>query len=279
MKTILLSTDFSEAARNASVYAVEFAKAIQARILLYHAYHIPYVAATDMPNFVLVEPIDPVALKQQSLSRLKKEADVLTNNSAVQIDYITTEGFAVDEILALEKKENPDFIILGVEARGAISEFLLGSVATDIIRKAKTAVIVVPETARFKKITRIALASDYTLETGTTVLKPLKELAKIFNAKLYILNIIEEEEALEVNKAIVGRNMGNYFSDVPHSFHFPEDNNFVHGLNEFIRKHDVDLVVLVPHKHKLLDRIFNEGHTKKFAFQTPVPMLSLNSND
>ena len=41
MKKIIIATDFSIASRNASVYGIALAKAIDAKIILFNAYKIP----------------------------------------------------------------------------------------------------------------------------------------------------------------------------------------------------------------------------------------------
>ncbi|MES1181580.1 MAG: universal stress protein, partial [Flavobacterium sp.] len=43
MKTILVPTDFSDAARNASEYAIEYAKEFGYKLLLCHVYHLPVI--------------------------------------------------------------------------------------------------------------------------------------------------------------------------------------------------------------------------------------------
>ncbi len=272
MKTILVPTDFSVASRNATIYAVEFAKATHCKIILYHAFYIPVAIVGEMP-IMLAEDAD--IFRVESLNHLKNEAAELGKNSSVEIECITTEGFVVDEVMNLEKIKKPDYILMGMKVSGSFNERVLGSVATDIIRKTKTPVIIVPEKAKYTTIEKMAFACDYKMGTNTQILKPIKDFVKMFNSQLYVLTILKEGESLESDKILTGITVDNYFADVKHVYHFPEDNDFMHGINEYISKNNINMVSILPHKHTLLEKILGESYTKKLAFHTMVPMLVL----
>lgn len=276
MKKILVPTDFSSAARNAAIYAVELAKILQCELLLYHAYSIPVAPATEVP-WVIVP--DLTEIEKNNKTQLEKEVAFLSVQSNVKINYLTTAGVAVDEILNVVKTEKVTYIVMGMKKSGALREFIVGSVATQVIRNSEVPVIVIPEDYLFKKITKIAFASDYDIETDTTILQPLKEFSEYFNSRLLILNVAEKkEEILQLEKAAVEIRMDHYFEDVEHSFHFSEDSDLMHGLNEFIAQYQIDMVATVSHKHNLLERMFRRNNNKKIAFHTPVPLLTIPDN-
>ena len=274
MNTILVPTDFSDIARNATMYAIEFAKAMHSRILLFHAYHLPVVPTADAPMPAM---IDTMELENDNMRLLKKEAAYLSTLSDVQIDCIATQGFAVDEILSIEEQHRPDLIIMGITTAGPLAEFIFGSIATDVISKTHTPVIVVPENAQYKKIEKIVFSSDYKLEADTNELGTLKHIIKNYNAKLYILNVEKEKEDIEVDKALLMMKIENYFDDIEHTHHLPIDNDLIHGLNTFIEVHEIDLIAMIPHKHNFLARMFHESSTKKMAFHTKIPLLTLHT--
>ena len=89
MKTILVPTDFSDAARNASEYAIAYAKEFQYKVILYHAYHLPIASGTEEPLIVMV---DPLVLEKEHLTRLKEEAAVLIKSgNGVQIECLVSQ--------------------------------------------------------------------------------------------------------------------------------------------------------------------------------------------
>jgi nucleotide-binding universal stress UspA family protein len=272
MKTILVPTDFSEAARNASEYAVAYAKEFGYKLLLCHVYHLPVMSVPEEPLLVME---NPKILRKNHLESLQEEAAFLSKDNQVEIECQVAEGFAVDEILNLENEIHPSLIVMGMETEGTFSELIIGSIATDVIRKTKTPIILVPEKAKFKKIERVTLAYDYKLKQEVEILEPLKALLKSCNAKLFILHVGKEDPQENAEKAIAGIKLEKYFSDQVFSSHFAESDDFTTGVNNFIESSSTDLIAMIPHKHNFLERLFKESHTKKIAFHTNVPLLTL----
>lgn len=272
MKTILVPTDFSDAARNASEYAVEYAKEFGYKLLLFHIYHLPVMSVPEEPLLVME---NPKVLRKNHLESLQEEAAFLSKDNQVEIECQVAEGFAVDEILNLESEIKPAFILMGMETEGAFSELIIGSIATDVIRKTKTPIILVPEKAKFKKIERITLAYDYKLKQEVGILEPLKDLLKISQAKLFILNVGKEDPLKDAEKAIAGIKLEKYFADHLFTTHFSENEDFTVGVNNFVESSATDLIAMIPHKHNFLERLFKETHTKKIAFHTNIPLLTL----
>lgn len=272
MKTILVPTDFSDAARNASEYAVQYAKEFGYKLLLCHIYHLPVMSVPEEPLLVME---NPKILRKNHLQSLEEEAAFLSKNRDVQIDCTVAEGFAVDEILTIEDEVKPAFIVMGMETEGTFSELIIGSIATDVIRKTKTPIILVPEKARFKKIQKITLAYDYKLKQEVNILQPLKELITTSKAEFYILNVGKEEPEQDPEKAIAAIKLEKYFSDITFTPYFAQSEDFTAGVNKFIELKNIDLIAMIPHKHNFLERLFKESHTKKIAFHANVPLLTL----
>lgn len=272
MKTILVPTDFSEAARNASEYAVAYAKAYGYKLLLCHIYHLPVISVPEEPLLVLE---NPKVLQKNHLQALQEEAEFLSKNGDVSIECMVSEGFAVDEILEIERERRPDFTIMGMETEGAFSELIIGSIATDVIRKTKTPILLIPEKAKFKKIGKITLAFDYNLKQNVEILGPLKELVKETQAKLCVLNVGKVDFEKDAEKAIAGIKLEKFFNEIEYSAHFTENDDFTKGINEFVESSNTDLIAMIPHKHSFLSRLFKESHTKKIAFHTSVPLLTI----
>ena len=58
MKTILVPTDFSKSANNATDYAVKLAEEFNMNLLLLHIFHVPIVPPLDIPvNINTIEDI------------------------------------------------------------------------------------------------------------------------------------------------------------------------------------------------------------------------------
>lgn len=265
MKTILVPTDFSDAANNAAAYAAHMAKAMQARIHLFHAYHFP-VPPTDIP--VLVEPYQ---LQKENGELLRNEANRLKKIANVEIKCITRLGMAVDEIL--EEQKSADFIVMGMRGAGKLKETILGSIATATLRKAEIPVLVIPENVAYKRPEKIVFACDYLPGTDMHNLDILKE----FGSVVYVVNVTHKEEAVTLNISVEER-LENELKDLEHFYYFPEKEDKVEAINEFAKIKQADMIAVIPHHYNLMERLFHKSMSKKMAFHTRLPMLALPDN-
>jgi len=273
MKTILVPTDFSDAARNASRYAIELAKSLNYKVLLFHVFNIPVLVNGD---FSTTEMLDIGQMEQEQMERLQDEATLLKGNSDVVIDCKAMSGFTVDEISVIEQKEKPDLIVMGLNPTGMISEFVFGSITTDVVKNTQTPVIIVPEATQFKQIDKIVFASDLKMETEMTMHEPLKDLLDAFHSNIAILNVVKEQaDKIGKDDGVSGRRIEKYFENREHMYHFLENNDIIAGISEFIVTQDIDMITMIPQKHNLIERLFKESNTQKMAFQVDVPLLTL----
>ena len=94
MKTIIVPTDFSPAALNATNYAADMALAIKANILLFHVYQLP-LSVSETPIVLLsVEEMKQAA--ETKLAQLKKDLEHITSG-ALEIHTEARLGNISDE--------------------------------------------------------------------------------------------------------------------------------------------------------------------------------------
>ncbi len=273
MKTILVPTDFSEIAKNVINYAVEIAKLTKAKIILFHAFHIPTLP-TDVPY---VMPLDET--EKDNLAKLKKiKKSILgKKGNSLTVECETKLGFAVDEINKMIQEKKVDLVVMGMRGGGYLSEKLIGSITTSLIRKAKCPVLAINENISFKNIKKIVLACDYQKLNNKTILEPLKEFITLFNSHVYILNVIQKLKTISPSQKIIdSKPFKHALEKFKHSFHFSVNKNIVDGINEFVDENKGDMMVFLPHKHSFFETIFQERNTKRMAFHTHIPLLALH---
>lgn len=267
MKTILVPTDFSDAANNAAEYAVQMAKEMQARILLLHVYHLPVPPPlSDTP--ILIEPYQ---LQKENGIVLREEARRLKKIARVEITCVTRLGMAVDEIL--EEERNADFIVMGMRGAGKFEETILGSIATATFRKAKIPVLVIPQNVKYKHPEKIVFACDYLPGMDMHSLDVLKE----FGSAVYVVHVTHQEEPAALNAGVEER-LENKLSEMEHFYYFPEKKDTVEAINEFAKVKQADMIAVVPHHYNLMERLFHKSMSKTMAFHTRLPLLALPDN-
>ena len=74
-----------------------------------------------------------------SLTEMSKELEGL----GFTVKRVIKTGFPWQEILNVEKKENPSIIVIGSHGRSNLGDMFLGSVSDRVIRKCKNPVLVI----------------------------------------------------------------------------------------------------------------------------------------
>jgi nucleotide-binding universal stress UspA family protein len=145
MKTILIATDFSAASRNASLYGIDLAKALNAKIILFNAFTTGAAKSSD-PN---KRKLRYDAL-MQSDKRLLEEADFLDPDHEI-MEVICDEGAAYHSIVDVANEKKVDCIVVGRKGNGSAIKDLFGSTATALAKNSNITVVVVPENATFER--------------------------------------------------------------------------------------------------------------------------------
>lgn len=275
MKTILIPTDFSKPSLNAIEYGVDFARVTDAKVILFHVYHIP-VITSDTP--IIVPSVTEI--EENCMEKLKKIANKMhRNRSEVKIEYKCASGFIVDEINRMAIDIRADLIIMGMQGTGLLTEKLIGSTTTSLMRKSPIPVLSIDAHSRFQSFKKITLACDYEDAKYSKVLNPLKEIATLFNSSISILNVKSKMDTeVTVTETVQSLKLEHSFEGFDHDFNYESNDNTVEGILNFIKKENSDLLVVIPRQHSFLHNIFNEPHTKQIAFRINIPLLTLNNN-
>lgn len=265
MKKILVVTDFSEVAKNASLYAIELAKLSGAKVLLYD----------NSSENNLSSEINALTVIKDEESKLKNglEVDYLNKLSDIDVELLETKEILIKGVLLIEKNENIDLVIMGVKESADLTGFIIGNIITDLIKETLVPLMIIPEATSFKKIKKIVFAVDFNLETELKMHKPVKDLLQFFNPEIFVLNVVKENEEIMPDNKISEYNIEKYFENESHIYSFIENNDLINGLKDFIFCNNIDMITMLPHNHNFLQNIFIESNTKKMVFNTPIPLI------
>ena len=278
MKSILLPTDFSINASNAIRYGLHIAKVTKADVIFFHANHVP-VIAPNTPVGVYDNLIRTDEEKQlQSLYELRDKmyAEMGINKEDIPSQCIVKLGFAVDEITEAAKEFNTGLIIMGTQGASGLKKAFIGTNTASVIKNAVCPVLAVPDSAYYKQIKKIVLATDYHFTKDDKILAPLLEMALLFDAEILILNVKREmEEVPTFDQAVEGLKIENTFKPVTHSFHFSENDNVISGIESFMQQSNADILTMIPHKPTFFENLFKKSYTEEIAFHANIPLLTL----
>lgn len=259
MKTIVVPTDFSPSADNAMHYAAHLAQAVQASVLLVHVYQIP-ISMNDVP----VMMVSVEELKNTADKGLERVKDLLQQSfPALDIKIESRMGDVVDELEDVCIGTRPFAIVVGKHGASGVERFLFGSTTLSIIRHAPVPVISVPEGLTGFMLKNIALATDGThLSTHEKAIKTFVQQVK---ARLHVIHVQESGKDTMT--------LENVLTDISPVHETIRNEDFVQGIESYVYRHVIDLLMILPHKHSVIERLFFKTHTAELIQKIKIPIL------
>ena len=272
MKTILVATDFSPAASNAVKYAAEMALSIHADLYLLHIYQVP-VVYFDIPVALAADDIQYDA--EKNMSKLKEELPATTKDQ-LYIETVVKEGSFFDELKTACEYKQPYVVVVGSQGKTSAERLIYGSHALHAMKHLEWPVIAVPRNATFSNIKRIGLACDFNDVLGTVPVEEIKVLVSDFNAELHILNTGSKDEynpEVPNQSVLLQKMLGK---DIVPVYHFITSNNTDEGIIHFAEANNIDLLIVLPRHHSLIDKLIHSSHTRHLVLHSHVPVAAFN---
>jgi len=274
MKTIIVPTDFSPIAKNAMNFAADMAVNINANLMLLHVYQVP-VSMTDVP-VVLVSADE---LRKSSESKLEDLKNALTNTTSGKIKIYTEArmGDVSDELEDACKHVQPFAVIMGTKGASGVERILFGSTTLTAIRHLKCPVIVVPPEKEYGRgIKKIGFACDFKKVVESTPVQFIKNMIKEFGAELHVLNVDHEGKHFKPETPEESLMLHTLLEDLNPKYHFIDNADIEEGINKFAETNNIDLLITIPKKHKLLDSLFKHSSTKELVTHSHVPVMCVH---
>jgi nucleotide-binding universal stress UspA family protein len=142
LNSVLVGTDFGETSTAALAYGRNLAGAFGGRLHLLHVAE--QVTATAAAEFYLEDLVELQRAVEESAS--KQLNALLTPDDLARLSAKPVVRVAPDvarAIVEYAKAAHVDVIVIGTHGRGAVSRFMMGSVAEKVVRTAPCPVLVV----------------------------------------------------------------------------------------------------------------------------------------
>ena len=274
MRTIVTPTDFSAISMNAVNYAADLACVIGTSVSMLH------VCAIPIPiNEVPVPAYSTEALVNSAKEKLQllKEKIIDRTGGRIKITVEVKQGDVVSELVAYCSSMNTYAVIMGTESAGAFERFFLGGTTISALRKLLLPLIVVPPNVKFASLQKIGLACDLKKVPETIPFTEIKSLVKDFHAELHILHVSTKSGnsscAETFQESGLLQDILGEFNPV---YHFVNDTDIEKGINEFVERNKLDLLIIIPKRNNLIHNIFHHSHSKRLVLHTHVPVMAIH---
>jgi len=278
MKTILILTDFSEAALNAAKYGAALTHQLGTpSMILYHSYEFIPIP-TDIP---VPEPSGVINFHEESIEHLNDLKNTLQSlvNKKTTIEIRTDERplFLAEQLIT--EQQHAGLVIMGITGKSNLEELLVGSNTVAIAKECTVPLLVVPKEAKFENIRNVLFACDLKKVSKSTPVNVIKTFIHAMGAKLFILNVDHNDRDhfdpdIITQQAILH---DQWDSENP-EYHYTDHEDTAEGIMQFADEHDIQLVITVPKKYDFFESLFHRSVTKKLAFHTHIPLLLLKED-
>lgn len=166
---------------------------------------------------------------------------------------------------------------MGSQGSSGLERTIFGSTTLSAIKHLTSPVIAVPKGKEYGTgIRKIGFACDFRDVVETTPAAEIKHFVKQFNAGLFVLNVDYQNRHFKPETPEQSALLHTLLEELNPSYHFIEHEDIEDGIHAFAESNNLDLIIAIPKKHKLLEGIFKTSSTKQLVFQSHIPVMCVH---
>lgn len=273
MKYILIPTDFSESARNASEFGIELAKLLDLPIKFLHSIQTPidWSKLNKQDENKYPESKAKINNAKEQLKSLEKKAE----DKQVEAEHTLIFNTGMQELNNYVNPENYELVIMGTHGTKGFQK-ILGSNTQKLIRQSKVPVLAIKHKFNISNLNKILIATDLKEESQSAFQHIFKILGNLNTEKnlIYINTPYNFKEYEEIENL-----MSNFLKNCGVKNIKTQSlsaNNEARGIGMAINKIKPDLFTSITHQRSGLDTIFSPSITEEIINNYDIPVLSIN---
>ena len=281
MKRILVPTDFSSCAENATQIAKEVAKKIHAEIHFLHFTAIPidWVNLNSDQGKMYPDVTKRVKECQDQLNKLVRVCEKEDIKASSYIGYNESYQNIIDHIT----NHKIDLVIIGSHGASGLKGAIIGSNAQKVIRLSTAPVLVIKQTTRHFDAKKMVIASNFPDGFDSSEAAHMKSYLKLLS--------LADELKLEVDLLYVNTPAGFTSSKIikyrmePYQNHISKDvntrhfvinaNNLEEGIADYMEDNEGVIIGMITHGETGLNRLFKGSHVEDIANHVSSSILSV----
>ena len=271
MNRVLLPTDFSDCSWSAIVYATSLYAGTETEFYLLHSTDIR-AGSMSILSSKLNDTMYEQALRQ--LTEYKEQLLDIIDQDKQKVDLLIRKEELTDAIEYCVPRYKIDMVVMATQGTTKAKQLFFGGNTVHTLKALKSCpLLIVPSEYSFNEPKQIAFPTDYNRFYCNAELKPVRELASLYNSTIRVLHI-QEEKALDTVQRYNLRSLKDYFRENKVQLHWmPDYDKKSEEINDFIEELGIDILVMLRYKHSLIEAIFNEPVIKKISFKPTIPFM------
>lgn len=278
---IVLPTDFSKNAWNATVYALVLFREVPCDFFIVNAFQVGASGlstkmgmANDTRLFTLMKEES-----ERELDRLLDKIKELDENPQHTFTTLSIADTLVNAIGRTVYNKGVDYIVMGTKGASGLKEVFIGSNTYKVINEIDFCpIIAVPGEYDMKdNLETILLATGYEHRFETYEIKPLMKIAKHYGSKLKIIHV-DNSEGLDSQQEASKRMLEKQLKSIPHDFvEVERDASINHTIQNMVDKDtSIAMLAMINHDRTFFERLTRESVIKKISFNAKVPFLVIH---
>lgn len=278
MTKILFPTDFSKTAKNAYLYALTMAKAIDAEIVVMHSFLLPLIDESGIPaNFKEIfdtlavqnqERLDEHVLFLNKVARTKGYANIRSSSILKSGDLHA----AMEQVV---KEQDIKLVVMGTSGTTGWFESILGSQTGDAIASLDIPVMSIPLGLKFTKIETIGFANMYR-EKDFVALQKLCTMTAPFHSS--IKSIFVKKPHSDVTQEQIDA-WESRCTELNVQFFVIPDDDVRETIDDFITSQNIDVLAMLTEKRGFFQELFNSSFTQKLSAKLDIPILAFHEQE
>lgn len=275
MKSVLFPTDFSEQSLRSFLFVLEYAKKMNYKIIVFHAYD------NNSKHSYLLESvykdIDVNNYKEKKIPFPPIAKLITESYENISIKYVVKKGTFINAITeyVTSKEDKIDTVIMAANNKDRFVELFVETETLKIMEVINKPVIAIPEDFRFdSELNEMVFLVDYR-DCEKTPLMELIEKAKEFNAKLHVLHfdLAHGESISPLMKNFKETLSDQNFENV--DFISIDAIDIKSSLKEYCRKNHIDLVCLMNQRKNFYQRLFTHSLAEDLIKNLKTPVMAI----
>lgn len=283
MKKILVPVDFSDHTETVCHFALEIAKKTGGEIRLFHAYFdYVIVSGSSFPYSVDINELFNQEMMIKVREDAKRDIEQLEANlnaqlkksgiDTINVVHTLTGGIPEEEIINISETYQPDLIVMGTRGKGE-KDVLTGKISSKVVQNASCRILTIPRSARYKGFDNMLYATDFNDE-DIYDLQRLIDLLVNYNPVIHCVHInFDDDHAADETKMEA---LKSHFREKSNEgrliFKVIEVEDFLEGINNYVKQNDIDIISVVNHRKGFLKRLFTKDHTRELLFASDLPL-------
>ncbi len=281
IKKILWTTDFSDEAKEALLYADAFAKTFKAKIVALHVVPDVSPALYDAAAVVKGEITKRVAFVK---GETKKKLEALKKSKGMTFRILVKEGNAAKKIIEVAEEEDADLIVMGRRGLSAFEKLFIGSVANQVLRNSPVPLLLTKKKSGKPRFRKILVPTDFS-EQEERERDYAWKLAKAFDSALVFLHVLELHD-YEFSSHVLDKMFNTVMNKLRQREKREKEDikiiddvnraiNAALGIVDYADTHKIDLIVMSTCVQSKLERFFLGSTTEKVISYSSIPVFAI----